>query len=323
MENLLKNAETPSASVPKKKKARRPALPEKSVVKALKVPKMIADKSKAFKFEHDEDLFSVRDAQARLSSKDYMKVIPNRYVGIEIELSNAGLNKATSAEWKDLASYCSAVKTDGSVDGDGMELNTIPARGLAFHKQVEVVGASLKSLKAKANRSCGLHVHIDAADFAGIDTYKLALLWAKIEDLVFNTLPISRRTNTYCAKYDERTRQAILTSKYKLADVTPQQVMRRFNLGDKYKGLNFGSFHRLQTFEFRCHEGTSDGTEMALWGMFAAEIVSFAKRSTISGIRETKFDDLSPIFKDNEVILRYINARTAKAKRVRKAKAFL
>lgn len=314
-ETDLKNAV--SASVPKKKRL-APTLPEKGVIKALRVPKVIKDKSKGYKFQDDHALFNVRDNTARLSSKDYRKVIPNRYVGVEIELSNAGLNKAATEPWKDLAGYCSAVKTDGSVDGDGVELNTIPARGLAFHKQIEVVGESLKALKAKANASCGLHVHIDAADFDGSATFRLALLWAKIEDLVYNTLPVRRRTNTYCAKLGESQKRDILAAKHKLIHTTPRHVMDRFRLGDKYRGLNFGAHYRLNTFEFRCHEGTSSGTEMALWGMVCAEIVSFAKRSTIAEIRAIEFNDFSPIFKDHPIILKYLAARTAKGARVKK-----
>ena len=312
-----------SVSKKLKKKKLAPVIPDKTILKALRVPKLIKDKSKAFSFKQEEDLFGARlDREARLSSRDYKTVIPNRYVGIEIELNNAGLNKADKAEWKDLAGYCSAIKNDGSVDGDGVELNTVPARGLAFHKQIEVVGASLKALGAKANKSCGLHVHVDASDYTGADAFKLALLWAKIEGLVFETLPVSRRTNTYCGKYSNSIIEKIKASKHKLEHTTVDPVLRRFGLGSKYQGLNFGSYFRLKTFEFRCHEGTSDGTEMALWGMVCAEIVSFAKRNPISAIRELALPDLTPIFKEHPILLKYIKARIKKATSGAK-KAFL
>lgn len=279
--------------------------------------KEIKDKQSNFFYFGREDLSDIvwaHNKSIKLSSKDYKQIAPKRFVGVEIELSRGGLHHLKTSDWETLASYCSAVKNDASVLGDGLELNTIPSRGSAFHQQMEKVGKSLKNLKAKADKSCGLHVHVDASDFKGIDIFKTLLVWGGIQDIIYKTLPQKRRTTSYAKPFPQDFINRVVGSRHRIRDETALSVINRFRLNDRYTGLNFRAWSTNRpTLEFRLHEGTANGMEITLWSMLCAEIISFAKKSTISDIRGKTGEQLiAGICKDLPFLLKYIERRTAK-----------
>lgn len=278
--------------------------------------KSLKEKKKSFTVRRSDlgDLVYEQNSMLKLSSKDFKVTSPNRYVGVEIELSKAGLRKLDSPSWENLAAYCSAVKNDGSVRGDGMELNTIPSRGSAFHKQMSVISKSLRTLRAKADNSCGLHVHVDASDYKGKDAFKLAFLWSLIENEMYLAIPQDRRSSRYAAPMAPQTKERILRARHRLSDVHVRQVVGRFNMYDRYRGLNFTAYSEDRpTFEFRLHEGTSNGKEITLWAMVCANIVSFAKNKSVKYIRDLANVHPSEILQEivaaTPFLLDYINER--------------
>jgi hypothetical protein len=289
-------------------------IPRKALIKKSRIPQKIQEKTRKLNYIDYSDAFGLRDTRERLSSRGFKNVIPSRYVGVEIEMSKAQTDKIASNEWKAVMGYCSAFKDDGSVSGDGIELNTIPARGLAYHKQIEVIGDNLKALGCRADSSCGLHVHIDASDYNGSDTFKLLNLWARIEGQVFKMVKKSRMNGTYCRPMNNNDSRRIIESKHLLENNTPNKVIDRFPPRDgRYHALNTYSFSEHGTFEFRLYHGTTNKTEIALWGMFCSYLVDFAKASTLSKIRSVTAENWIDVVLEGQPLLKkYVNKQISK-----------
>jgi hypothetical protein len=121
-----------------------------------------------------------------------------RYIAAEIEIASGGsCANETLDEWH------VSVVPDGSVS-NGCELNTAPAIGDTFVKQITAICRDMaaESNPAKVDNRCGLHLHVDARDFNYPSWARLLWIWAHVESAVYSTLPNSRRSNTYCQRYD-------------------------------------------------------------------------------------------------------------------------
>jgi len=136
----------------------------------------------------------------------------NRKFGIEIEaygvdmhnvvqaLRDAGIDASAPGYTHQTTSYWKAV-TDGSLSGaHAFELVSPILEGEAGLESIKTVCGVLNSLGVKVNRSCGLHVHVDARDATQLQLGNLLKQWAKFEGNVMELLPPSRRENTYCRR---------------------------------------------------------------------------------------------------------------------------
>lgn len=102
------------------------------------------------------------------------------------------------------------------------------------------------------DRTCGLHVHIDVRDLSrmqAIEVYKrLVLLTPVLKMLV----PVSRHNNRYC-----RWRSNIS--------------------GSRYSAINFQSFYKFQTIEFRCQSGSTERKKIEMWAELCYQMVQWAR----------------------------------------------
>jgi len=120
-----------------------------------------------------------------------------RYIAAEIEIASGGYRANET-----LDNWHVSVVPDGSVS-NGCELNTAPAIGDTFVRQItEICRDMAQGEAAKVDNRCGLHLHVDARDFSYPSWARLLWIWAHIESAVYSTLPNSRRSNTYCQRYD-------------------------------------------------------------------------------------------------------------------------
>ena len=101
-----------------------------------------------------------------------------RHLAVEIEVAKAGegnhVNQAVQ-KWK------GSIVRDGSLPMGGFEINTSPANGDLFPKQIREIGKALDAQGGEATSACDLHVHIDARDFEFEDIARLMKLYAKLE----------------------------------------------------------------------------------------------------------------------------------------------
>lgn len=118
-----------------------------------------------------------------------------RLIGAEIECGGngtTGLNKVVVRKWK------GAIVQDGSLPTSGFEINTAPAGGDMFVKQMREIGAEFERTGVWANNSCGLHIHVDCSDARVWDMRRIINLYRRVEPAMFKLLPAYRQDNIYC-----------------------------------------------------------------------------------------------------------------------------
>ena len=172
-----------------------------------------------------------------------------RAVGLEV--TSPGYTHATSRSWK--------IVPDGSVR-NGFEVVSPVLEGEAGLQAACAAINALKAAGARANRTCGFHVHFDAAGLGVEELRSIVSRYAGFENQIDAFMPPSRRgsSNTYCRSIralaaDQRFRNASTVSELASAQ------------GGRYFKVNLQSLHRHGTVEFRQHNGIVDADRAIYW----------------------------------------------------------
>lgn len=160
------------------------------------------------------------------------------------------------------------VVTDGSVlssAGHGVELVSPPLRGEDGFAQLRKVCEVLTRIGCKVNKTCGLHVHVGAAN-QHLGFFKnLVRLYASAQDTIDTFLSPSRRgwSNVYCrpVQVNETALEAATT----VAEVARAAGQGTSRDGTRYRKLNLQSFWQHGTVEFRHHQGTVEAHKAENW----------------------------------------------------------
>lgn len=179
-----------------------------------------------------------------------------RAVGINVE--DESYNHTTRAHWK--------LVPDGSVHG-GFEVVSPILRGEAGIAEAITVAEALSDAGANANRSCGFHVHFDAADLSVADVKTIVRRYAAHEAEIDAFMPPSRRgnANSYCASVTR-----LLNERFNAARTIEELADMQ---ADRYFKVNLQSFRRHGTLEFRQHSGTVNANKVANWIRFLGEFI--------------------------------------------------
>ncbi|OZI08222.1 amidoligase enzyme [Siphonobacter sp. BAB-5385] len=245
------------------------------------------------------------------SKKSFTFTTFNRKFGIEIEahgvnpvqlaaaLRNAGIecrtegyNHTTRNHWKTVS--------DGSVQGtDTFELVSPILEGLEGLEQVKTVCRVLSQLRAKVNKTCGLHIHFDAEGF-GIEQMKNTLInYAHYEGIIDSFMPLSRRedSNRYC--------QSVITLAGRVGQAST--IRELINLQHtRFQKINLQAYLRHQTIEFRQHSGTVEFEKISNWILFLHNLVEYSKKKQVTRA-EANFESLQK-FQQPEII-NYLQTR--------------
>jgi len=212
----------------------------------------------------------------------------NRNFGIEIEAYNctrerlareltaAGINvQVEGYNHTDHTDHWKLV-TDSSLSGNNtFELVSPILHGEQGLEELEKVCWVLDLCNAKVNDTCGLHVHMDAAEF-NLTTWKnLILTYKRLEGIIDNFMPRSRRNNRYCKT---------------LTTISEVKINRASNISDlraafshnRYHKVNLEAYARHRTVEFRQHGGSTNFTKMSAWIHFLAKMITFAKQGQVN-----------------------------------------
>lgn len=220
-----------------------------------------------------------------------LSIASNRKFGVEIEctrmtcgraveiLENAGIsvNRSSSGYYnhRDDARRWKVV-TDGSVSG-GCEVVSPILSGIAGLEQVKKVAEALNAAGATANRSCGLHVHVDARGLSGAAVAAVVNRYAKHERTIDTYMPHSRRNgNSYCKTMSEVARR------FEVFNFRPptsvNDVVYAFG-SDRFRKLNLVSYNSHGTIEFRHHSGTVQASKIIPWIQFCVNFVEQSAQS--------------------------------------------
>ena len=237
----------------------------------------------------------------------------NRNFGIEIEACNctrerlareltaAGINvQVEGYNHTDHTDHWKLV-TDSSLSGNNtFELVSPILHGEQGLEELEKVCWVLDLCNAKVNDTCGLHVHMDAAEF-DLTTWKnLILTYKRLEGVIDNFMPRSRRNNHYCQT---------------LTTISEAKINRASNISDlraafshnRYHKVNLEAYARHRTVEFRQHGGSTNFTKMSAWIHFLAKMITFAKQGKVNA--GTTLQNI-PFLTESEKL--YLKIRTKK-----------
>ena len=226
-------------------------------------------------------------AQASTTIAPQIDYTFNRNFGVEIEAYNctrerlarelnaAGIRvQVEGYNHTDHADHWKLV-TDSSLSGNNtFELVSPILHGESGLEELEKVCWVLELCDVKVNDSCGLHVHMEAAEF-DLQTWKnLIITYKRLEGVIDNFMPRSRRNNRYCKG---------------LSAITEASINRAANIGqlraafqnNRYHKINLEAYARHRTVEFRQHGGSTNFTKMSAWIHFLAKMIAFAKQGAV------------------------------------------
>jgi hypothetical protein len=222
----------------------------------------------------------------------------DRYCAAEIEVSK--MCTTYDDELVSVANKWSAsIVRDGSLPSTGFEINTAPSAGDKYTQQINEICGVLKSGQAFVDKSCGLHVHIDARDFSSSDIAKYAKLWSKIEDTMFRLVP-SYRNSHYSKKAASKINVNIegMTARKATRALADKVYAPNVNIGDyrarskpseRYYAVNLHSWFHRGTVEIRMHHGTVIASKILNWSILNMAILEASRNISTFNLNTVSF----------------------------------
>ncbi len=212
----------------------------------------------------------------------------DRLVGVEVEYNNPALLERWVNRWH------GAIHTDGSC---GYEAVTTPIAGGHINACLAELCTDLKNQNTKADKRCGIHVHVDANDMTWDCMRRLIATYAKVEPILYILAGQERMQGNYCRPCGKEYSGALKQEDWKDAvlgvalaaarnGIRPSELAKQRpgkKGGDRYRGLNIMPWiagRRVSapdtTVEFRMHRNTLDGARIAGWARLLAAMVEWA-----------------------------------------------
>ena len=200
-----------------------------------------------------------------------------RFVGVEIE------NIGPRDYYPDYKPDSFRTSSDGSVctsdeDYGGYEFISQPMCGDTLFSEIDKMGAWLRRERFRINKTCGLHIHIDARDLYYKELKGIMLVTKAFESTIFSMLPSNRYNSNWCKGINMsvnaikalQSDSDFIGSYYDHCDEHPS--LDKYN-DARYQGLNLHARVYLGTIEFRYHSGTNNPTKIKNWITMCQSIV--------------------------------------------------
>jgi hypothetical protein len=189
-------------------------------------------------------------------------------------LRTAGINAVTAGySGRDYNVW--QIKTDGSINGrDGFEVVSPILEGEAGIADARKVCEVLVALGAQVNKSCGFHIHHNAADWGIAKFRNLFKRFVKFETALDSIQPESRRANNnrYCV--------SVVKTFQQIDACTTVRALSDLYNNNRYVKLNLQSFFRMGSVEFRHHSGTVEADKVEQYIRLTAAMVEDAAEIT-------------------------------------------
>lgn len=174
-----------------------------------------------------------------------------------INCQNDGYHHNTTDYWR--------VTEDGSVTNEGCELvSPILRVDASDFAETSKAVRLLREAGGRVNVSCGLHIHHNASHLNLEQIANITGHWVAFQPIISTMLPPSRRNASYARAMEDAPHWMAqimdLGSKRALLDGT--------QYWGRYHSLNLSSLSVHNTFEFRQHSGTLNGTKIEHWARF-------------------------------------------------------
>lgn len=171
--------------------------------------------------------------------------------------------------------------TDGSVTArtreewhDEIECVSPILKGKNGFELLKSACTTLNESGAYVNKSCGLHVHIGAANLTEEEYCNVFINYAYLENLIDSFMAPSRRNNSFAE-----------TLRGKIAQLeackTRYEVCMVFNRCRYFK-VNCVAYMSHKTIEFRQHQGSTDYEKIHNWVKFCGKLVNWSKKNRLT-----------------------------------------
>lgn len=196
-----------------------------------------------------------------------------RTFGIEIECygaTRAAITRAVMAQNQVIypQSYnhrdngVAKIVSDSSLTGENTNEVVLPP--YSDFDALQVFCSALKSVGCKVNRSCGLHVHIDARDISSDHATRLINNYRYMYDYIKQILAPSRLASSFC----HLNRPAAPVA-------TWRGLLQKYP--NRYQAVNVQAYRRHKTVEFRQHQGSLDFDKIKRWVTFCESLVEVSE----------------------------------------------
>ena len=191
-----------------------------------------------------------------------------RRAGIDCNIE--GYNHDTRAAWK--------IVTDASLSGDNTwELVSPPLVGEAGLIELKIVSDVLVRLRVKINRTCGMHIHFEAANWNVATWRNLFKNYSRFQTAINSFMPTSRHD----ANYSRHLTNNETVFFQKLDRITTIEGFQSL-YSSRYYNVNPQAYTRHRTVEFRQHSGTIEFLKIEKWIRFLDCMVQFGEQGFVT-----------------------------------------
>lgn len=195
-----------------------------------------------------------------------------RNKGINVKVEGWSNQKTFNGQW--ILTTDSSVTGTSTGIGRGLELVSPPLTIDQMETQLKAVTDALNEVGAKVDRTAGIHVHHHIDDLNVEQIKNIYRIYKKHEETLDEIMPKSRRSESrprYCEGLTEED----------MSIVECATAISHLRL-PRYRTINFQSYVKYGTIEFRHHSGSTDFEKIFNWILITQMIVAAAaKKKTI------------------------------------------
>ncbi len=216
---------------------------------------------------------------------------------------------------------------DGSISHSGVELQTPMLAGKKGELLINETCDTLNKHKFETDKSCGLHVHLDGADFSD-DHQALRRLWMfyiVFEPVFLSFLPKSRQRNQYCRRMQRDYHLSEVINSYDRLSLERlwyriqtageiERVKSNHHHSTRYNGFNFHSLIANGHLEVRYHSGTLNPRKILEWANIHLLAMDLAKKREIDDHYILEADQVFELGEKTDIMFKLLGLSTASKK---------
>ena len=180
------------------------------------------------------------------------------------------------------------VVRDASIDAYSDEEQCELVTPILLYEDLKTLTAIVELIKAaggKVNRSCGLHIHVDARGFTPQAVVNLVTLIGSREQLLYKALGIPKDRMRYCKRINDDLVESIRLRKPESMEElrkdwyqeSPYEAVEGKYHSTRYHGLNLHAMFTKGTIEFRLFNSTLEGKEIKAYVQFTLALCKQAQ----------------------------------------------
>lgn len=190
------------------------------------------------------------------------------------------------------------VVRDASIDAYSDEEQCELVTPILQYQDLEVLLGLVERIQesgGKVNRSCGLHIHVDAKGFTPQAVVNLVTLVGSREQLLYKALGIPKERMRYCKRINDELVETILSEKPENLEQlrknwyleSPYELVGGKYHSTRYHGLNLHAMFTKGTIEFRLFNSTLNPIKVKAYVQFILALCKKAQGNKKAVLKKT------------------------------------